>query len=614
MIAFSFLRFCEDAGIPFRIPGLDIGKKSATGTLTRISNYSSHWALVTLVRIGDQNAVDEIFDRTSLVEMDIPSVDNLVERYLESLHAAFPDIETRGHHWDGNFGTLLAEVVPEILSRLCCKCSRAAKYKIIDALLEIYQSEYRWKFKGVRNLTERLLAAFSVNERIAVIPTLLQFPVLTDLGVVEKHEFLNPFYFVDLPSNPTSRNPEIPETALDIFFDKASSDDPVARRWAVTALGTLYDLELLDAARSKQFGAALWCQVGEDGMPSETDYYRNAFLKLPHPVEVDPITLFMQYVRDARFPVQQSGTSIEFGFTGHVSICKAIIASEEIRWSDDDVRSIVRRLVEWWDADKVHLRRIGISLSLLSIADEFKGRLWHLVTTLAFMVVRRSDSMDEGTRKTLERVIEELSEYHLPALRLEMACVSLFPEWRGRIQCRVEDELASTSDEVVVDALDAIQIVGERVAAGTGTKVGGSEKEELMRLIRSVGNTIRWRRDKISSKAIPIVTRMVRTHPWIFVGDIEHSVLLGLHHLKDDTAIHRRSDARSQDTGSRWNVSAKLAVRHAAARLAYSLFEHYRKRGEDVPRAISAWEQVCGSEDEFAEIRNQWPNLMSAAC
>ena len=35
-IAYSFLRFCEDAGIPFRIPGSIFGKEAAEGTLSRI--------------------------------------------------------------------------------------------------------------------------------------------------------------------------------------------------------------------------------------------------------------------------------------------------------------------------------------------------------------------------------------------------------------------------------------------------------------------------------------------------------------------------------------------------------------------------------------------------
>ena len=167
--------------------------------------------------------------------------------------------------------------LPEILSRLCCKCSCAAKHELVDVLLEMYQSEYRWKFRGVRNLTERLVTALPVEERIGVIPKLLQFPVLTDLPGIADQEFMNPFDFIDLSSNPTGNSPEISETVFDAFFDKASSHDPAARKWAVTTLGTLYDLDLLDATRSRQFGDLLWSQTGEDGMPSHTNYYRHAF-------------------------------------------------------------------------------------------------------------------------------------------------------------------------------------------------------------------------------------------------------------------------------------------------------------------------------------------------
>ena len=132
LAAYNFLRFCEDAGIPFRIPGYAIATKSAAGTLTHIAAHSSYWALVNLVRIGDAKAVDEIFDRASLAHMDTRSVDSLVESYLKSLRFAVPDIETGNRHGDQNFGTLLAEVVPEILSRLCCKCSHATKDKLVD--------------------------------------------------------------------------------------------------------------------------------------------------------------------------------------------------------------------------------------------------------------------------------------------------------------------------------------------------------------------------------------------------------------------------------------------------------------------------------------------------
>ena len=106
------------------------------------------------------------------------------------------------------------------------------------------------------------------------------------------------------------------------------------------------------------------------------------------------------------------------------------------------MRSIVRRLVEWWDADKGNLKRMDVPGPFPSISDDFKKHLSALVGTLTAMIVRHTDSLnDENTRNTLKRVVEEFPEYKLPALSVEMACVSLFPEWREEVLRRVEDEL-----------------------------------------------------------------------------------------------------------------------------------------------------------------------------
>ena len=85
LAAYNFLRFCEDAGLPFRVPGCTIATKSATFALARIRQSSPHWARVTLVRIGDRKAVDEIFDRRLLAGMSVESVDSLIEHYINSL-------------------------------------------------------------------------------------------------------------------------------------------------------------------------------------------------------------------------------------------------------------------------------------------------------------------------------------------------------------------------------------------------------------------------------------------------------------------------------------------------------------------------------------------------
>ena len=130
--------------------------------------------------------------------------------------------------------------------------------------------------------------------------------------------------------------------------------------------------------------------------------------------------------------------------------------------------------------------------------------------------------------------------------------------------------------------------------------------KNLVRLLRSASQMVRLRRGTVLSATINTVRDVLAMHPWTFADDVERSVLVGLHHLIGDTAVHGASAARIDEDESRKDVSAKLLVRRAAACLAYRLFEHYRKRGEAIPEIITAWEKVCHSDDEFAEIRNQW--------
>ena len=94
-------------------------------------------------------------------------------------------------------------------------------------------------------------------------------------------------------------------------------------------------------------------------------------------------------------------------------------------------------------------------------------------------------------------------------------------------------------------------------------------------------------------------------HPWTFAADIERSVLEGLHHLIEETAIDPPSGLRlyADDGG---DVATKLMVRRAAAGLAYALSNHYQQCGAPAPAVIEEWAAICRSDDEFAEVRNQW--------
>ena len=589
LTAYSFLRFCEDAGIPFRIPGVTIEKKSAEGTLSRIADYSLHWAMVSTVRIGDEKVVDHIFNRALLSRIDTASADYLIAQYLTSLEQSVADIQSGNRLYGDNFGVVLAKVIPEILSRLCCKFSLDAKEKLFGFLLGVYQSEYRGNYSRIRNLTEKLLMAFSVQQRFDLIPRLLDFPVLANLKPLEEREFINPFQCLELNKEFTEKwdKPTFIKKKIEALLEQASSDNPNTRKWAATILGKLHDLALLNDSQSTEFAEVIWNQVDQFGLPSKTIFYKFAFIGLPHPPDIEPITLFKNYIQDEQFPIQKNE---EIPLTsGNIPICEEIIrAKNYIEWSDEDIFEIFDRLIKWWDADKEYLRR-G-STPFFSWTDEFKARFACLIDVLVAIISPNFNLSDENNRKeTLKRLIGELRGYGLYALRLESACLQIYPESREDVLERIENGMASDNQELVVDSLQAVWVMVENMETD-------ASKKDFSQILSVLGQMVRWQKKTGLPSALNLIAELIKEHPWTFADELERITLIGLHRIANDTATN---------VGG-LDISEKLEIREAAAGLAYRVFEFYTKCGNPIPDVLKEWEDICRSDNEFAEIRNQW--------
>ncbi len=589
--AYNLLRFCEDTGIPFRIPGSSFGKKSVEGTLPRISEHSSYWAMATMVRIGDNKVVDHIFNRTSLCRMETVSVDALVEQYLNSLEQSSADIQLGDSFHNHNFGVVLAEVVPEILSRLCCKCSLDAKEKLFNFLIEAYQSGHRGNYKGIRNLTKRLMEAFSVQQRYNLIPRLLDLTIPENHNPIENREFINPIMCLHVDKEQSIKwdKPLIPAEKINVLLEKVSSNKENTRKWAILTLGKMHDLALLSDKQSYQFANALWGQLDDFGLPSNTDYYKFAFLAMPHPQNVEPIALFKNYIKREQFPIQANNPETGIPIThGNIPVFIDIInAPKHIEWTDKEINSIFDRLIEWWDADKRHLKMGRHPSPWGSTADEFKARFKNLVDILVVIITPDFNLNGENNKKeTLMRVIVELKDHGVPVLRLESACLHIFPEWTDEVFERIYYEMTSSNLESVIDCLKAILIIVERTR----------DKKDSSKILALLGQMILWQKKTCLPNALNIITTLVKKHSWTFTDELERSTLMGLHAITNDTSMN----------GNDLDIFEKLPVREAAARLAYTLFEHYTKQSKPVPDVIIKWESICLSNDEFAEIRNQW--------
>ncbi len=588
LTAYRFLIFCEDIGLPFRIPNVDIGKKSAEGTLLRISQYSPFWSMVTLVRIGDQKTVDYIFNREYLSKINESTIDELITGYVEVLNKVQDEKQI------SNFSTVLAKVIPEILSRLCCKCSTKSKEKLIKLLLKIYESDHKRIYSGIQNLTTRLINSFSVQQRLYLIPTLLNLPIPEKTSPQEEREFINPFHFlnINITDIETWNKPVIPEERIGVLFEKGMSVNANERRWAISCVNQLHQLGFLDSESSKKFAEILWHVRDSDGLPDQTNFYRFAFLNLPHPTDVDPIALFKNYVLSSIFPVQKNSTDNGISFTrGEVALCDEIVgASKFLRWSDEEINLLFNRTIEWWDSDKDYLKKDASSSPFGSVADEFRARFIKLIDALVALALASDLNTSNINKSELLSLINELQNYGIQALRLESACLSILPEFKNVILGKIESGLSSNNNNIINDSLNAILAVAKLAESH-------HEFDELLsHLLTLIGQIIFWRKQPgllSTLKALNVLEEKVISQ---LNDELRNMILAGLQNIAKDTNM----------TTENQNLSEKLAIRQEAAGLAYKLFSLYTKQEKKIPDSILIWQEICHSDTEFAEIRNQW--------
>jgi hypothetical protein len=173
-----------------------------------------------------------------------------------------------------------------------------------------------------------------------------------------------------------------------------------------------------------------------------------------------------------------------------------------------------------------------------------------------------------------------------------LAFSRLFPEERDGLLSDIAQSLGSGEERDVIDALNA---VGLPFNDGFGNLLS---TEELSLVLREVSNIIRWRHKAGLVNALESMRWFVQKRPDAFSADIAVLVQTGLAELAHETDPMKCLDKAS--------ITEALDVRKPAASLAFEIFKYYSEKQRPIPFEVEGWRDICASENEFAEIRNQW--------
>ena len=574
-ITYAYFLYYEETAYPVHLPFLNtLEKKTLKNALSVMAMCSPAIAVCWLLRSGASELVAAVYHRRFLNRIDHDKVTSLYDEYLE----CFDQLLDRDSNDNPPSWTLAyRNILPEILSRLCMKASFASRVKTFDCMERLFREKKSAQYHNLDVLVSSLMSSFSEEQIKALIPRLARMPFLNDRYGEIRYEAL---YYADHPVEvDEALDPDVVDSLFDQFGVGVKYDQIIICR-----LLFLNKCGLLTAQQQKRLGETLWLKRDRYGFPTDTIYYRFAFLSFPHPNDVDPDALIKKYLRDYRMPhVGKSGTISIYG--GHLPILheiKGIMGRGEcFIWDAETLCGVCSGLVGMWDSDKEWLLKKETDGGL-SIKEELQLRFEDVTTIVARAVAPNYRLLEQCLLEDVLRMTMEYEAYGLPSFRMKVAFGDLLKaplDYAWEIRKR----LVSPDIRFVDDCVSAIIDLFKR----------GEKVVEWVRLMSECFHS------NSQHEVMPIIDGLgffVKNETYRNDTTISANVVLGLERLYDETEI------ASNETEA--TANEKMHLRLKVAPMVRCLLDHNKTRHyEDV---LTMWDSYYNSEETCWDIRNKY--------
>ena len=581
--AYAMLRWYEDIGMPYRMERTTFVRAPIESTLLRIRPYSPHWALASIVRLGDAKATDGLFDREYLADLKRSEVDGFFELYLPAFERTIAMVNKPDGSHAKRF-ELLARTLPEVLSRLCYKCSPEWRERLLGSLEAIYGSRRRRVFAGVRLFADRLFDSMSIEERARSVQSLVDLPMPDDLDEVGKREFINPLRLVKLHESMCGDALRVTSEKINKLLDRLAENGR-SRGWTATTLVCLHGWSKLSKRQSARLGELLWDGVEAPGVPDVKGFYSFVCMKLPHRQGLDPEPRVKEWLL-RRLDEQVEGGSLDKVLDDLGN------SAGLVKWSRADASEMVATLSRWWNGNKHWLNHRRRRL-FGAPAENTKRTAGKVVQALAAVLTCLPENDDEEEIDSLREFLGNLGAHDIPTKTLKVAASNVLAEDAELVLEHLAGAMLDKDHDVVGDALVAAREL-------TRKWVDDEMRERFATVKKLLVQGIQWRYRVALPQRLRIVAGLVSNQPGTFSAEDYAGLLAGLGQVAEET----ESGIRGNDK------DGIISIRASAASLAFALFGKFQASRSEQPDTIRRWQEICGDPDEFSEVRNSW---MSAA-
>lgn len=582
--AFGVLKFSEDIGIPFKILNVNNAQKSALKAIELLEGCAQNLCLVTMLRIGNKDMVDKIFNRKSICKMRYDEVDLLVVRYVELCEKY---IFSEKNMFFG-MRKKLRNIIPELFSRLVVKCSPEKKSLIFGILKGVYSSDDKSNYYNVDKFAKRFVSSLSENELIDLIPDFVRFKPKSELNLHFNREFPNPFnftYVLDenfVRSNCTLKNFDHQNLIAELKHGNESIRD-----WCITTLLELNRFKVLSKLQFSDFVDAVWSNVDKNGFPISKKFYKFVFCCSLGFKNEKRIKLIKDFILKQQFSIfhksQKNGVRVSLGNMSQCDEIKGV--GHSVGWSCEESYEIFSNIIQWWDSDKISLNEYKGK----ELVEEIRAKFENIGSVLSQLLSKNLKIRDEKDFKVLMRLASEMKGYDIPVC--ELICATYMKE--EGLEIDIIGEISSTfldlRSSFVANAINGLYILFKND--------GNKQKKYAIQHYYLLMSNVLLSRDKVRLLLVlHCITLILKDYSSNFTENLASSVIFSLEKLV----------VESNGTSKLFTLNESLHIREMAASVAFLFYRYCKKEGRDIPAVLYDWEKICQDPNEFVEIRNAW--------
>ncbi len=573
-IAYAYFLYYEETGFPIHLPYLNTIEKTSLEKALSVMAYSSPAiAECWLLRSGDSNMVQAVYNRRYLERTSFDKVNTLYGHYLDCFsRLLLIDDSSIVPSWVLAFWNILSE----ILSRLCMKASYEARIKTLDYIDVVFREKNTLRYDGIDRLLSSLLSSFSRKEIVQLIPRMARM-------AIGQNRFsdcrLEPMYYINDPI-------EITDSLTDVI-------DDLLNRWGVNEnedLAISYRLLFLNQCHAfseyqkRTMAEKLWSKRDAFGFPTGTIYNRFSFLAFPHPQNVNPQVLLKEYFKNETLPIIGNGSSVSF-FGGHVPLLnniKGTINDDIIfEWDKTLLNQICSKLIDMWDTDKNRLLEDELRGMGFSVKEELQGRFNDVETIITFIMAPHLHLLEDNNKAGLARMADEFETYNMPSFRMKIALSEINGGTSG-LQQEILKRLSSSNDRLVNNCIKALILLYKR-------------GENVTQAVEWMCDSFRCNSGYEQLSIISALSFFVNNKEFLDNDVIREKILLGLERLFEDTKIEETDDELS--------VNKKLNMRLTVAHIVKVLIQDCQG---NLPNTLSVWRDYYNSNETCWDIKNSY--------